>query len=220
VWNRPIGDVVALGRWIAGLSPAVTHGDMPTQAELDTWARDHTYGLIEKFPLTVTAETVVLLATALATKVSWRLPFDAGAGGRAGLRAPGPAGGAGAAHARSSTGTGSSSRRRRRPATWRCTRRTPSRRARRAAPLPAAAGDVGDRRGRRAAATMLAEAHRIARMVAFNEPVTSTSLFDLPLGESPLWTIEEAATMTSAPDGREERSWRCCPRGPSAASTT
>ena len=45
--------------------------------ELDAWARDHTYGLIERFPLTVTPETVVMLATALATKVSWRLPFDA-----------------------------------------------------------------------------------------------------------------------------------------------
>ena len=31
------------------------------------------------------------------------------------------------------------------------------------------------------------------------------SLFDLPLGEGPLWTITERPTRTTAPDGREER---------------
>ena len=205
VWSRPIGDVGALARWIAGLSPAVTHGDMPAQAELDDWARDHTYGLIEKFPVAVTAETVVLLATALATKVSWQLPFDAVPAAELG------------------------------PSPWAGTvervLRTPDQYGHQQfIASTAAAGDVAvhtarsqpdedDAKGHYQPllvtsvigapdvppATMLAEAHRIACAVAVHDPVDTRSLFDLPLGDGPLWTIDEAPAMTNAPDGRDER---------------
>ena len=205
VWNRPIGDVQALARWIAGLSPAVAHGDMPAQAELDDWARDHTYGLIEKFPVTVTVETVVLLATALATRVSWQLPFDAVPSAELG------------------------------PSPWAATvervLRTPERYGHHQfIASTEAAGDVAvhtaysqaaedDEKGHHQAllvtsvigapdvppATMLAEAHRIACAVAVHDPVNARSLFDLPLGEGPLWTIDEAPATTDAPDGRDER---------------
>jgi hypothetical protein len=62
-------------RWLAGVPTAVTTGDLPGQADLDRWAREHTFGLIDRFPLD-TSLAFLVLATALATKVSWQMPFQ------------------------------------------------------------------------------------------------------------------------------------------------
>jgi hypothetical protein len=62
-------------RWQDALPPEVTRGPLPDQAGLDAWAREHTFGLIDKFPLRVDGVYLVL-ATALATKVSWQVPFE------------------------------------------------------------------------------------------------------------------------------------------------
>jgi hypothetical protein len=62
-------------RWQAGLPAAVTTGDLPNQAGLDAWAREHTFGLIDSFPISGD-DLYLVLATALATKVSWQAPFD------------------------------------------------------------------------------------------------------------------------------------------------
>jgi hypothetical protein len=62
-------------RWMAGLPETVTTGDLPGQAGLDSWAREHTFGLIDRFPAD-TSLAYLVLATALATKVSWQTPFD------------------------------------------------------------------------------------------------------------------------------------------------
>jgi hypothetical protein len=51
------------------------------------------------------------------------------------------------------------------------------------------------------AAEVLAAAHEVAGPA----PVRRRSLYDLPLGDGPLWTLTERATRTTAPDGREER---------------
>src|SRR5215475_10356642 len=61
-------------RWRDALPAAVARGDLPPQAELDAWAREHTLGLIDRFPVDSEGAWLVL-ASALATKVSWRLPF-------------------------------------------------------------------------------------------------------------------------------------------------
>jgi hypothetical protein len=61
-------------RWRAGLPPAVETGKLPNQAGADAWAREHTFGLIDRFPIDV-AGVYLLLASALATKVSWQVPF-------------------------------------------------------------------------------------------------------------------------------------------------
>ena len=62
-------------RWRSELPPGVASGDLPGQAGLDAWARDHTFGLIDRFP--VQADSLLLvLASALATKVSWTVPFQ------------------------------------------------------------------------------------------------------------------------------------------------
>jgi hypothetical protein len=63
-------------RWRDDLPQAVQAGDLPGQAGLDDWAREHTFGLIDRFPVTITDDVYLVLASALATKVSWEVPFD------------------------------------------------------------------------------------------------------------------------------------------------
>jgi hypothetical protein len=62
--------------WRHGLPPQVAGGELPDQAGLDRWARDHTFGLIDSFPIERTPDLYLVLATALATKVSWQVPYD------------------------------------------------------------------------------------------------------------------------------------------------
>ena len=71
-----MGDLAALAGWLAGLPEAVRTGDIPDQGELDAWAREHTLGLIDRFPLEVGPDTIMMLATALATRIFWEHPFD------------------------------------------------------------------------------------------------------------------------------------------------
>ena len=61
-------------RWLHGLPAEVSTGALPGQPALDAWAREHTFGLIDTFPLDADS-AVLVLATALATKVSWERPF-------------------------------------------------------------------------------------------------------------------------------------------------
>jgi hypothetical protein len=77
VWTAPAAPLPeTFVRWRDALPAVVTAGDLPSQAELDSWARDHTFGLIDQFPITRTDDLYLVLATALATKVSWQVPFD------------------------------------------------------------------------------------------------------------------------------------------------
>jgi hypothetical protein len=83
-WLQPTED---FRRWQARLPAAVTTGDLPGQRELDGWAREHTFGLIDRFPVDV-SEAYLVLATALATKVSWQLPFRLAPAGDLGAGSP------------------------------------------------------------------------------------------------------------------------------------
>jgi hypothetical protein len=77
VWTMsgaPLG--ADFGRWQASLPAAVSTGELPDQAGLDAWARQHTLGLIERFPLRWDPALYLVLTTALATKISWAVPFD------------------------------------------------------------------------------------------------------------------------------------------------
>ena len=77
VWTRPdapLGPV--FHDWRAALPGAVVTGDVPDQGGLDAWAREHTLGLIDRFPVDITPADYLVLATALATRVSWETPFD------------------------------------------------------------------------------------------------------------------------------------------------
>jgi hypothetical protein len=55
------------------------------------------------------------------------------------------------------------------------------------------------------AAEVLSAAHDLGTALAEGRPLARRSLFDLPLGAGPAWTISEERADTAAPDGREER---------------
>ncbi|MFC0101070.1 hypothetical protein ACFFKH_26595 [Micromonospora marina] len=207
LWERtPAAELAA---WRATLPEATERGPLPEQAALDAWARERTGGLIDRFPVDVAPDTLLVLASALATRVSWADPFDT---------APGTELGAGSAW---------SSRLR-----W--VLRTPPFRHRcwlaatdRAGAVavhaaPARTGDDGTgmlvvsvAAAREVpAADVLAAAQELAGAAALspgNSLPGHLSLFDLPLGETPLWTLREEPVNTFAPGGREERATAVLP---------
>jgi Serpin (serine protease inhibitor) len=76
VWVRVADSTPQLAEWARGLPPAVESGFMPAAEEADAWADRNTLGLIKRFPAKIDADTRVVLASALATRVSWRMPFE------------------------------------------------------------------------------------------------------------------------------------------------
>lgn len=195
LWHRPVGDPAALDRWKAGLPADTETGDVPGQAVLDAWAARHTLGLIERFPLQLAPDTVLVLANALATRVSWQSPFEV-----VPVAALGP----------DSAWAGQVA----------TALRTPVHRGHRQfVAVTERAGDVAVHLGAARdgllvtsvaaspdvpAADVLAAAYELAYASATGGTVRRRSLFDLPLGDCPLWTITERPTRTKAPDGREE----------------
>ena len=61
--------------WASGLPDGVV-GTLTDQDALDRWAADETLGLIEHFPVRINDSTALVIASALATKIRWRTPFD------------------------------------------------------------------------------------------------------------------------------------------------
>ncbi|MEV1329764.1 hypothetical protein AB0J20_09335 [Micromonospora costi] len=201
LWERAAAE--GLAGWRATLPASTATGPLPDQPTLDAWARERTLGLIERFPLTVSPETVLILATALATRVSWADPFQVASGHELGrgawagrlrhaLRTPwhghqcwiaatGRAGDVAvhAARARSEAVDG--------------------REAGMLVVSVAAEPDVP-------AADVLATAYEVAGEATTSRPggpAGRRSLYDLPLGETALWTLREEPTRTYG--GREER---------------
>ena len=76
MWIRESDLTPAVSAWIKRLPSQLETGPIPTQVQADEWADDHTLGLIKKFPLAIDAATRIVLASALATKVSWPAPFE------------------------------------------------------------------------------------------------------------------------------------------------
>ena len=72
LWTR--SDIPLHEVWAAGLPEGLV-GTLTDQAALDQWASDETDGLIDKFPLALTPDILLVLASALATRVKWRKPF-------------------------------------------------------------------------------------------------------------------------------------------------
>ncbi|MEU4692242.1 hypothetical protein [Actinoplanes sp. NPDC023714] len=175
VWHTEQVDPDALTGWRSALPQATTFGPLPGREELDDWARDHSYGLIDRFPIQPSPRMLLLLASALATKVKWTDPFEVEPASRLGgdwaglstvLRSPlhtheafiagSPAGDV-IVHAADADGLTVVS-------------------------VAAAAGVP--------AREVLAAAYGIAPALVTGRP-GGISLFDLPLGETPLWTIRE-----------------------------
>ncbi|MGK5739888.1 hypothetical protein [Micromonospora sp. URMC 103] len=212
LWERaaaegPAGQRAAgegMAGWRATLPETTETGPLPGQAALDAWARERTLGLVETFPLTVQPETVLILATALATRVSWADPFQVASG-----RELGP-GSAWAGRLRRVLRTPwhghtcwiASTARAGDVAVHAAPARAEVAGGREAGMLVvsvAAAPDVPP-------ADVLAAAHEVATD-ATRSPLDASaarrSLYDLPLGATPLWTLQEEPTRTYG--GREER---------------
>jgi hypothetical protein len=172
--------------WRAGLPPQVTVGDLPGQAGLDRWAREHTFGLIDQFPIHDDSLYLVL-ASALATKVSWTVPFELAPGASLGSTSP-----------------------------WATRLRQVLRTPRQGGhtqyiAVTPDAGDVivhaADANGgllvvsvaaaaKVPASTVLAVAHRIGIQQATGQIVQRRGLTELQLGEGPLWALREVTAMT------------------------
>ncbi|NBE83197.1 hypothetical protein [Micromonospora rubida] len=208
VWHRPEADTDALAGWRATLPRATETGPLPDQAGLDAWARRHSAGLLDRFPLTLSPRVVLALASAVATRISWADPF-----GLAPATALGP----------DSPWAGRLTRVLHTPAyghkAWiAATPEAGDVAVHTAAAEPGndnGAAGAGDGAGllvvsvaaapEVAPADVLAAAYRIAADADADEPAGRRSLFDLPLGATPLWTLREEKVRTHARDRRVER---------------
>jgi hypothetical protein len=184
-----------LSRWLAGLPPQVQAGPLVSQAELDDWARRHTLGLIDRFPID-DPSVHLLVATVLATRVSWQRPFDLAPASALGpsspwtgllrevLRTP-----EGPGHEQFIAATDTAGDVAVHSAVARDGLRVTS---------VAAAPDV-------APGDVLAAAYDLAPALAAGGRVARRSLFDLPLGDGPLWAISERTAAIMSGAAREER---------------
>lgn len=195
VWVAVPDATSHLAEWARGLPSAVESGFMPTQPEADAWADRNTLGLIKSFPLQTNSMRIVL-ASALATKVSWPVPFelveaeeyladaspwrgmvgqllwDPHANGLAMIletRAAGPVAVHQAVAKEELT------------------------------VISVSAEQSVDREA------VLAAAHEIVAYERAGEAPPVRSLFELPLGDGHSWTIEEHPTLTVHPGDRVER---------------
>jgi hypothetical protein len=76
LWWRQDVRTDRLSAYAERLPSAATREPLAGQQVLDAWARDHTLGLIDRFPIRVTPDLLLVLASALATKVRWQRRFD------------------------------------------------------------------------------------------------------------------------------------------------
>jgi hypothetical protein len=174
--------------WERGLPPQVSTGDLPDQAGLDTWVREHTFGLISKAPVKWEPDLFFVLASALATKVSWQVPFELAPAAELGEASPW-------------------SRR------LNQVLRSPAHGDRQFIAISSDAGDVAvhvalAQHGLQVysvaaasevpAGSVLAAAHQIACADAAGAAVARRRLSDLPLGTGPAWLLREE---TSAAGG-------------------
>lgn len=191
VWTAPDAPLSPeVSEWQAQLPSEVTTGDLPSQPDLDAWARDHTLGLIDSFPVS-DRDLYLLLASALATKVSWQRPFELTPAASLGPASP-----------------------------WasqlRQVLRTPSGPAAGHTQFIATSPEAGDVIVHLASAAgglsvvsvaaapdvaydrVLAAAYRIGVRLAAGLNIDRLPLADLPLGEGPLWLIREVTATADA----------------------
>jgi hypothetical protein len=202
VWGGSEPASARLGAWRRGLPPQVATGPVPGQPELDAWAKRHTQGLIDRFPVHNDGTLIWLLATALAARVTWEQPFGLAPAAALGTASPwataltrvlrtprGPAGRPVPGHDQFIAATG---------AAGEVAVHAASAQGGLLVVSVAAAPEIP-------AADVLAAAYELGAALATGRPVARRSLFELPLGEAPAWLITEEPVRTSAPGGREER---------------
>ncbi len=195
-WHDPPVETAELASWLGALGAHVERGPVPSQDVADAWTREHTAGLIERFPVTL-RDVVLALTSALATKISWDQPF-----------APTPA----TALALPRSAGFSSVRGFLADATGRRTRAIAS------TPVGLVAVHTAVSRGNELAVTsviaepgvpaadVLAAAHPLALASANRLPVPgAVPLADLPLGQGHSWTLTEHVDHGPAPSHEQYR---------------
>ncbi|HEY1619311.1 MAG TPA: hypothetical protein VGG25_16945 [Streptosporangiaceae bacterium] len=184
-WTRPGAPPrPALSAWQAALPGGVATGSLPGQAPLDRWARDHSFGMIDGFPVELTPAVYLVLASALATRVSWDLPFDLAPASELGPHSPWARLGQVLRAPRDGQRSGAH---RSFIAVTREAGDTAVHVARARDGLlviSAAAADASP-------AAVLAAAQHLACAIAVDGAVPRRALADLPLGDAPLWSIRE-----------------------------
>lgn len=196
VWVAVADATGKLAEWVRRLPSAVESGFMPTKQEADGWADRNTLGLIKSFPLEIDAGTRIVLASALATKVSWPVPFElVEASEHPGVGSPwrglvrqllwdGHANGLAMIVDTDSAGL---------VAVHQAVAEEEL------TVISVSAGPSVDREA------VLAAAHEIAAFARDGSAPRGRSLFDLPLGDGHSWTIDEHETCTFHPGERVER---------------
>jgi hypothetical protein len=196
-WHRGEVPTATAARWQAGLPPTVQSGPLPGQAGVDDWARRNTFGLIETLPIQPGLPLRLLVASVLATRVSWAKPFDLAPAAALGPLSPWASGlsqvlrtpddhshdqfvaataaaGDVAVHTAWASGGGLS--------------------------VTSVAADPSVPAGR-----VLTAAYELAPAITGRAQVPRRSLFDLPLGDSPLWSIAERTANVTSASGRDEK---------------
>jgi len=75
-WDTPrTRSLPAYASWSQALPAAVERGNVPDRFGADRWAREHTAGIVDVFPLQLDPTVVLVLANALATRVTWSDAF-------------------------------------------------------------------------------------------------------------------------------------------------
>ncbi|MFF0269552.1 serpin family protein [Kribbella sp. NPDC004536] len=73
LWTRPDLELQAgVDRFL----PPEVRGTLTDQAALDAWVVERTDGLLRRMPVELTPDVLLVLASALALKTEWELPFD------------------------------------------------------------------------------------------------------------------------------------------------
>jgi hypothetical protein len=186
-----------LAQWLAQLPVPVDRGEIPGKAALDAWAAKRTRGLIRQFPVQVPPESLLVLATALATKVAWVKPYQT-------------------VPARELNGREASEWSRQ---VKRVLKSSSDEGHTQFIARTERAGDVGVHtvmaRENLTVTSVIAErdvspadviatAYDLAIATVCRRSIDARSLFDLPLGKSALWTISEEEINTWAASEREE----------------
>jgi hypothetical protein len=196
LWVAAPDATSAVTGWARGLPDGVESGGMPSQEEADAWARRETLGLIDAFPLEIDETTRIVLASALATKVSWDSPFDVVPAAE-GL---GPASPWGAAVERLLWDA--------QPAGHAMIAQTRSAGlvavhcavAREGLTVISVSGDPGVERS-----ALLDAAHEVGDALPAGSSDVACSLWDLPLGRGHSWEITERDVEVYVPEPRPER---------------
>ena len=84
VWHHRAVENEYISGWLRSLPKGLDRGAIPDQSAADAWAREATRGAIDRFPVEINPLTRLLLASALATSVTWEDPFTLAPSGELG----------------------------------------------------------------------------------------------------------------------------------------